>query len=200
MHQNDPLPAMDSFHWLVVMGGPMNIYEDDKYSWLPMERDFIKRAVDSGKIVIGVCLGAQLIADALGSRVRAGGHKEIGWFPVCRTAAAEQSRVLKDLPPEMYVLHWHGDTFEIPDGCIHAAESAAFRSQAFSYDDRVIGLQFHLEMTQKGVENIVANCQEEVVTAPYIQSIDEILSASGRLDTANDVMNRILDRLTQLHP
>lgn len=113
-HQQDPLPRMDEFDWLIVMGGPMNVYEEVKYPWLSVEKDFIKKAIENKKVVIGICLGAQLIADALGSKVHAGGHKEIGWFPVRKTDEAKTSLVFKDLPPVTDVFHLNGIHFRKP--------------------------------------------------------------------------------------
>ena len=199
-HQQDPLPEVGNIDWLVVMGGPMNIYEEDKYPWLPAEKGFISKAIETGKIVIGICLGAQLIADALGSEVYAGRHKEIGWFPVRSTSEAVLSQVFKGLPQETEVFHWHGDTFNLPPGCLHIAESAACRNQAFVYEERVIGLQFHIEMTRPGAEKIISNCREEIVESPYIQNAEEILSRDDRFKEANREMDRLLDRLSLLHP
>jgi GMP synthase-like glutamine amidotransferase len=194
-HQQDPLPEMENMDWLIVMGGPMNIYEEAKYPWLPLEKGFIRKAIETGKVVIGICLGAQLIADALGSKVYAGRHKEIGWFPVHKTDEAGKSRLFGDFPSETDVFHWHGDTFDLPSGCIPIAESAACRNQAFIYEERVIGLQFHMEMTGPGAERIVSNCREELVEAPFIQKAEAILSSADRFKAANEKMDRLLDRL-----
>ena len=135
---------------MIVMGGPMNIYEEKKYPWLLREKCFIEDATKTGKVVIGICLGAQIIADVLGANVYAGEHKEIGWFPIFRTKEAGESIVFRDFPSELEVFHWHGDSFDLPSGCIRLAESAACPNQAFIYDERVVGLQFHLEVTRQG--------------------------------------------------
>jgi GMP synthase-like glutamine amidotransferase len=198
-HENGPLPAMDAFDWLIVMGGPMNIYEEDKYPWLAAEKSFLKEAVEGGKIAIGICLGAQLIADTLGSKVYAGSRKEIGWFPIQKTGEAAESRLFRDLPTETVVFHWHGDTFNLPPGCLHVAQSAACRNQAFVYEERVIGLQFHMEMTRQGMDAIIENCRDELVEAPYIQSADEIVSNADLYKTANREMDLLLDRLFSIH-
>jgi GMP synthase (glutamine-hydrolysing) len=182
------------------MGGPMNIYEEDKYLWLVNEKDFIGKAIDNKKVVIGVCLGAQLIADALGSKIYPARHKEIGWFSVRKTDEAEASQAFKDFPKVTDVFHWHGDTFDLPDGCIAIAESEACRNQAFICEELVLGLQFHIEMTYRGAEKIVSNCREEIVEAPYIQNAEEILSDAGRFKEANKKMDQLLDRLSLLHP
>ena len=197
IYQNESFPGMDQFDWLVVMGGPMNIYEDDKYPWLTDERRYIKHAIEEGKVVVGICLGAQLIADALGARVYAGPCKEIGWFPVRKTEEAGASIIFKDFPPQMEVFHWHGDTFPLPSGCLHLAESEACLNQAFAYEERVIGLQFHLEMTSQNVEAILAGCRDELVDAPYIQNAEDILSSPEKFSAANTEMHGLLDRLAR---
>jgi GMP synthase-like glutamine amidotransferase len=194
-HRQDPLPDIQTFDWLVLMGGPMNIYEEAEYPWLHEEKRLLKQAIDTGKVVIGICLGAQLIADALGSRVYAGRQKEIGWFPVKKCAGAGNTSLFKDLPEKMDVFHWHGDTFNLPSGCIHIAESEACRNQAFLYEERVVGLQFHLEMTRKGIEEIVLNCGQELVDGPFIQNAEEILAGAEQLKETNRVMDNILNRL-----
>ena len=199
-HQQDPLPEMEKPDWIIVMGGPMNIYEENKYPWLSSEKNFIKRAIENKKVVIGICLGAQLIADALGSGVYAGRYKEIGWFPVHKTDEAEKFPLFKHFPQEMDVFHWHGDTFDLPHGCVLIAESAACKNQAFSYEDRVIGLQFHIEMTQAGAEKILSNCRHEIVEAPYIQDGEEIPSNVEKFTEVNKEMDRLLTRLSLLHP
>lgn len=199
-YQNDPLPEMKDFDWLIVMGGPMNIYEDVKYPWLSKEKEFLRKAIEAGKTIIGICLGAQLIADALGSEVYAGKHKEIGWFPIRKTDEAERSLLFNDFPVELDAFHWHGDTFDLPVGCVHVAGSEACRNQAFIYEERVIGLQFHIEMTRQGVGKIIFNCREEMVEAPYIQNAEVILSNADRFTEANKEMDRLLDRLSLLGP
>jgi GMP synthase (glutamine-hydrolysing) len=123
LYNNDPLPEPEEFDWLIVMGGPMNIYEEDRFPWLAREKVFIKDAIDSGKIVLGVCLGAQLIADALGAKIHKNQYPEIGWFDVRLTDAARKSRVFRRLPERFTAFHWHGDTFDLPPGATRIAES-----------------------------------------------------------------------------
>ena len=197
-HKMDPLPEIGNIDWLILMGGPMNIYEETGYPWLSKEKDFLRKAIESGKTIIGICLGAQLIADALGSKVYAGRHKEIGWFPIRKTEEAARSGLFKNFPAVMNVFHWHGDTFDLPSGCVRVAESAGCRNQAFTYEERVIGLQFHLEVTPKGAEAMVANCGEEIVEAPFIQNTEGILSSANGFVRANREMDRLLDRISLL--
>jgi GMP synthase-like glutamine amidotransferase len=138
------LPGLDEFDWLVIMGGPMNIYEEDKYPWLAREKRFIWDSIASNKIVLGICLGGQLIADVLGGKVRRNLYKEIGWHPIKLTSEGQKSRIFSVLPKTFMAFHWHGDTFEIPPQALRAAESEACANQAFMLG-KAIGLQFHLE-------------------------------------------------------
>ncbi|OHE78530.1 MAG: amidotransferase [Verrucomicrobia bacterium GWF2_62_7] len=197
LHAGDPLPRLDQLDWLVVMGGPMNIYEEDKFLWLAAEKRFIKTAIEGGKVVLGVCLGAQLIADVLGGPVHRNAHKEIGWFPVRKTGAAARSRVFEALPTELEVFHWHGDTFVLPPGAIHLARSAACENQAFICDERVVGLQFHLETTPESARLLAQHCDDDLVVGPFIQSAEAMLSDRRRFDRINETMWKLLDRLQE---
>lgn len=192
----DPLPRLEAFDRLVIMGGPMNIYEDDRYPWLAAERALIRAAVEAGKSAVGVCLGAQLLADALGSKVFAGANKEIGWWPVRLLGNAQDAGLLAGLPEQPTVFHWHGDTFDVPPGAVQLAESEGCRSQAFVYDNRVLGLQFHLESTPDTVRSILAHCGHELVPARYVQSEAEILAADPALFAdVNRMLETLLNRL-----
>lgn len=196
LYRGDQLPAAMDFQRLVVMGGPMNIYEHERYPWLVEEKRFIGRAIEAGKTVIGICLGAQLIADVLGARVYPGPEKEIGWFPIRLTGEGVRSGLFAGLPERFTVFHWHGDTFTLPEGAMRLAESDACANQAFLYDDRVLGLQFHLESTPQSVELITARCADEVVAGPHIQDIESMRAAdSETFQTIHQAMESILDRL-----
>lgn len=197
LYAGDPLPLLADFDRLVIMGGPMNIYEDDRYPWLAAERQFIRQAIDGGKSAVGVCLGAQLLADALGSRVVAGAHKEIGWWPIRMTEAGRRSGFIAGLPEQTTVFHWHGDTFAVPPGAIHLAESEGCLSQAFLYDHRILGLQFHLESTPETVRSLLDHCGDELVPGRYIQTAAEISAADPALFAGiNRLLTTLLDRLT----
>lgn len=194
-HRGEALPAVEDVDLLVVMGGPMNIYEEAKYPWLAQEKRFIERAIAAGRHVLGVCLGAQLVADVLGARVYANTDKEIGWFPVETTAAAQASGLFGAFPARLEVFHWHGDTFDIPAGAVHVARSAGCAHQAFVYDERVVGLQFHLETTPASAQQLIAQCADEIVAGRYIQTPQEMLADARRFDAINHVMQGLLDRL-----
>jgi GMP synthase (glutamine-hydrolysing) len=194
-YDDDSLPKIADIDWLVVMGGPMNIYEDDKYSWLTPEKRFIEQAITANKTVVGICLGAQLIADVLGATVYQGRYKEIGWFPIRLTKAAQDLAIFDALPPEFTVFHWHGDTFDLPEGAIQLAYSEACQNQAFIYGQNVLALQFHLESTQESVQQIIENCANELLEGKYIQQPEQMLGAEDNFNQINTMMSSILDGL-----
>ncbi len=177
VYANDPWPVLESLDGLVVMGGPMNIDEHTRYPWLPAEKQFLRAAIAAGKRLVGVCLGAQLLADALGARVTQGQHKEIGWFPLTFTEAGA-ALLGAEHPRQLEVLHWHGDSFALPTGCRHLAFTAACENQGFLYDDRILALQCHLEATPESVQALVTNCRDELMAAPYIQPAERLLAGS----------------------
>ena len=130
--------------------------------------------------VLGICLGAQLIADVLGARVYANEHKEIGWFPVERADSAGTTEVGRAFPESLEAFHWHGDTFDLPDGAVHLARSAICENQAFLHKGRVLALQFHLETTRETAEMLIENCRDELDGGPHVQSAEFMLSSDAR--------------------
>ena len=193
----ETLPAVDSFDWLIVMGGPMGIYDEDQYPWLADEKVCIGQAIRAGKTVLGVCLGAQLIADVLRARVYFGGHREIGWFDITRAAEAEQTTLSKALPEKTEVFHWHGDTFDIPEGAVRLAESAACKNQGFVYGNRVVALQFHLETTPESAAALVGNCRAELDGSDFVQSEEEILAGFAKYTGLNLILTDVLAALEE---
>jgi len=190
-------PDQDGFDWLVVMGGPMGVADEATYPWLAGEKAFIRRSIDAGKTVIGICLGAQLLAEVLGARVYRNPEKEIGWMPIELTDAGRGSHCFGFLPPSLDVFHWHGDTFELPPGAVHLARSAVCAHQAFIWDSRVLGLQFHLESTPQSVADIVTECADELVPAPHIQSAETMLAKPvAEYADLHSALWGILDRLS----
>lgn len=194
-HAGDSLPDPDSIDWLIVMGGPMGVYDQDRYPWLKEEIAWIRDAIASGKTVFGVCLGAQLIAAALGAKVYPNGQKEIGWFPVRLTEEGRQSLLLKGFPQELPAFHWHGDTFDLPAGGVRLMTSVACANQAFSHGNRVVGLQFHLEVTPGGVSALIDQCGHELIPGPFIQTAGQLQGSSDRFNSINLQMNVLLDHL-----
>ncbi|RAI99382.1 GMP synthase (glutamine-hydrolysing) [Chitinophaga skermanii] len=192
------IPDLTDIDMLIIMGGPMSVYESARYPWLNVEKKLIGRAIDQGKIVLGICFGAQLIAATLGAAVIPNPQKEIGWFPVSFNHVAAHTPLLEFLPPTLEVFHWHGDTFELPEGASRFGSSAACKNQAFMYGDRVIGLQFHLEMTATGVDEMLVHGEHEILPAPYIQSIPTIESKINAVGRINEYMYQLLDKLADI--
>ena len=188
-------PAVDAYDWLVVMGGPMNIYDHQAHSWLEQGKRAIANAIERGKVVVGVCLGAQLVADALGAKVNPNAFKEIGWFPVILTAEAKDHALTNAIPHRFTAFHWHGDTFDLPARAVHLAASEACANQMFVYDNRVLCLQFHLEMTERGISDLIENCRNEIVADQYVQSADAMLEGKSHLQGGYAVLDCLLDRL-----
>ncbi len=196
LYRLEKLPGLDELDWLVVMGGPMNIYEDNEYPWLSAEKKFIGAAIEKGKIVLGICLGAQLIADVLGGQVVRNKYKEIGWFPVSLRAEGLASVPFRGFPDEFPALHWHGDTFSLPPGAVMLAESEACPAQAFSSNGgRVLALQFHLESSVDSVRALIQNCSDELVDGEYIQSADDILGKKENFSSIHSSMRRLLENM-----
>jgi GMP synthase-like glutamine amidotransferase len=192
---NDPLPAIDSFDWLIVMGGLMNVYETDAYPWLIDEKAFLRTVIDRGTPVLGVCLGAQLAADALGGKVTRNPQKEIGWFPVSLTNEARESPFFRDLPQQFTAFQWHGDTFAIPPGAVRLAENDVCPNQAFQYGDHVVGLQFHIEYSARSIEKMIDNCGDELIESPFIQRPEQMLPRTAEIEAATEQLHRILEAM-----
>lgn len=197
---NPRLPEPADIDWLIVMGGPMGVDDETEYEWLPGEKQFIKKAIDEGKTVLGICLGAQLIAEVLGAKVYSNQYKEIGWYPIEFNENALKDKLLRGFEPELTVFHWHGDTFDIPQDAIWLACSKVCKNQAFLYNEKVLGLQFHFEMTDSSLKNMIENGKDELKTGPFIQSVDMILNNMDLVEDNKRALFTILDRLaSHLH-
>lgn len=164
-------PAINSFDILVIMGGVMGVYEESKYDWMKAEKQFIKKSIEANKKVLGICLGAQFIAEALGAKVFQHSKKEIGWFEVEKVA---QHKLTGDLPQSFTTFHWHGDTFTLPDNAIHLFKTNACTQQGFVYNNNVAGLQFHMEVKEDLLNNMIKNEGAELIKADHVQTEVEI--------------------------
>jgi len=199
LFEGEALPELEKFDWLVIMGGPMNIYEDEKYPWLAAEKSFIREAIEGKKVVLGICLGAQLIADVLGGKVRRNDHREIGWHPVSLTPEGSRSEIFGVLPKKFVALQWHGDTFDIPPGAAWMAKSEACENQAFQLG-KAIGLQFHLEASMDSINDLIKNCSDELSGGgDYVQSDRQILAGVDVIPEMNGLMARFLDEVERLY-
>lgn len=194
-HAGEPAPDLDGLDWLVVMGGPMGVYDEAQHPWLAAEKEYLRQAIETGKPVLGVCLGAQLIACVLGAAVRRNPHREIGWFPVEWTAQTGPHPLAQALPPTFEAFHWHGDTFELPPGAVPLARSAACANQAFALGPGVVGLQFHLETTPASAAAMIAACPGDLVPGPFVQPAHELVREPARFDRLNSLYAGLLDRL-----
>ena len=176
---------------LVVLGGPVGAYEDDLYPVLGVEKTLIRERVSSGRPVLGICLGAQLIAAALGSRVYPGPVKEIGWAPVTLSAAGAGSPLAELTGP---MLHWHGDTFDLPAGATHLASTPDCRNQAFAIGAHVLGLQFHPEVRGEAIESWLIGHAAEIGSSPGV-SVENLRADTSRYAPAlGDRSQRFLDQ------
>jgi GMP synthase (glutamine-hydrolysing) len=196
LYQDNDFPDTTDFDMLIIMGGPMSVHDSTIYPWLEAEKTFISQAIKADKTILGICLGAQLIAHVLGAQVYPNKKKEIGWFPVNATPNAQKNSITKALPESMEAFHWHGETFFLPENAQLLASSQACKNQAFLYTDRVLGLQFHLETTPASARNLIRHCQNEMVPAPYVQSQEMIMAQPARFEKINTVMHALLNALS----
>lgn len=217
---DEALPRVVDYDWLIVMGGPMSVNDNDTHPWLPRERECIRDAVSAGRTVLGICLGAQLIAAALGASVYPNYYREIGWFPVsieprsatgnsdgaggraageADTAPENPAALFAQLPASISALHWHGETFSLPAGSELLARSDACVNQAFSVGDRVLGLQFHLEATRESTRDLIEGAPGDLTeNGPYVASREEILDDVAPFAQTNRHMEAILAYLERL--
>jgi GMP synthase-like glutamine amidotransferase len=198
LYKSELTHAPDDLDWLIIMGGPMGVHDERVHPWLKDEKAFIRAVIGLGKPVLGICLGAQLAAEALGAKVYPNTFSEIGWFPVKREAAPSASPLAAVFPDKTNAFHWHGDTFDIPQGAIRLASSAACRNQGFIWKDQVLGLQFHLEMTQASAEALIAHCMLETEHSTWVQQPSAMMKNPSRFNTINLLMNKVLDTMETL--
>ncbi len=192
LYRGEALPRVGAFDLLVVMGGEMNIYQYRDWPWLKAESAFIKSTLAQGKWAIGICLGAQLIADALGAQVVQNPTIELGWLPITWTKEARGA--FPDLPASSTVLHWHGDTFGLPPGALRLAASEGCAEQGFLVPHRCLGLQFHIEVDPALVQEYVEG-QGEWPTGPHTQTPEAILAkAASHCDQNRALLHRMLDQ------
>jgi GMP synthase-like glutamine amidotransferase len=190
------LPSLNSTDMIIAMGGPMSANDEAELPWLVPEKAFIRDAVLRGIPVLGVCLGAQLIAAAMGAKVYPNAVKEIGWLPV-RAVPAPPGTFR--FPEELIAFHWHGETFDLPTEAVRIAGSAGCANQAFQLGPKAIGLQFHLETTPESASALLQNSLDDLTPGPYIQTESEMREAPlSSYQAINAVMNEILSYLVRV--
>jgi GMP synthase (glutamine-hydrolysing) len=193
LYQQEAVPLITDIDAVVVMGGPMSVSDETQFPWLKNEKEFLAAAIAANKPVLGICLGAQLIAEVLGARVYRAAQREIGWFPIDTSEAFLQSAYGEVFAKQFMAFHWHGDTFTLPEGALPIGSSAACACQGFVFSDRVIGLQFHLEMTSTGVAKLAKHCAAELVPTEFVQSAGQLIVDEQRFA---DMHRRMADLLT----
>ena len=159
----DAEPSLEGYEGLIVLGGPMNVDEIDKYPFLETEVRLIEEAMERDFPILGICLGSQLLAKAMGGRVIKNSEKEIGWYDVSPTEKGTSDPLISHLSGVEKIFQWHGDTFELPRGAVHLASSPLCTNQAFRMGDNIYGFQFHLEVDEPMIErwlNVTAHKEE----------------------------------------
>jgi GMP synthase-like glutamine amidotransferase len=194
LYRDTTLPSLSDFDMLTVMGGPMSANDEAQLGWLGPEIALVREAIAADKIVLGICLGAQIIAKALGARVYPGGTKEIGWFPVQRTGSHS---LFDGLPDSFTTFHWHGETFDLPHEATSLAKSKITETQAFAVGQHVLGLQFHMEATEQSVCALLKGAAHEIGSGVFEQRPDTIVAGLNQCTNLRPLLDTVLGRLTE---
>ena len=193
-------PALADFDGLLILGGAMSVHDTDRLPWLREEKAFISAALRAGKITLAICLGAQLVAEALGGEVRANHAPEVGFWTVRFSAKSLEHPLLSGWPDKAAVLHWHSDTFTVPPGAVRVGMSAATATQGFVWGDGVIGLQFHPEMTVPMVEQLIADeNHEHAPEEEFVQTAEQIRAKLKSVWKGRKLLEVLLENLVALH-
>jgi GMP synthase-like glutamine amidotransferase len=196
VYSGEPIPASGSYDWLLVLGGSMGVHDTAQYPWLSSEKARIQDDIGSGKTVVGICLGAQLIAESLGARVTTARHREIGWFPITTTPEARGRFPL--LTPSLQAVCWHNDTFELPAGAVRLGSSQGCANQGFFAGDRILGLQFHLEWPIQDLRKLILTSQSDFdLPGRYVQRPSDMLDRVEWSQRACDLMSHLLDAMPE---
>jgi GMP synthase-like glutamine amidotransferase len=197
------LPSGPDADWIIVMGGPMGVHDEGAFPWLKAEKAALRAALDRGAAVLGVCLGAQLMADVLGAEVKPNAVKEIGWFPVALSDAAKATWLGRVFPERFTPFHWHGDTFGIPAGAVPLGSSSACANQGFLWRERALGLQFHPEVTASSLAALMEACGSELSLAGtergrYVGDAGALRAGLAGAADLNAMMGKVCMRLESL--
>ncbi len=190
------LPAQTDFDWLIVLGGSQHVWQEQEHPWLMAEKRFISETLAKDKIILGICFGAQLLAETLGGRVFSNKHEEIGWYAVTVSDEAKGSYLLKNVPRKFLTFHWHSDHFTLPPGCTRLAFSKPTANQAFiAKNSRVAGLQFHPEYTLDMIQYFAIEYGNEWQKGQYVSGKEAVLSTSGQFPETYWLMELLLDNM-----
>jgi GMP synthase (glutamine-hydrolysing) len=197
-HAGMPVPVEMADHvGLIVMGGPMGVYEQAKYPFLRDEMHLIESALKLGRPVLGVCLGSQLLAAVVGAGVKKGERKELGWHAVTLTETAAQDALFTGVSTEFWPFHWHGDVFSLPRQAVGLASSRQTPHQAFRYGKNAYGILFHLEVTREQISQMVLDFADELQEAGGTAT--EITEQIPRhLPVLQEIAGEVFDRWASL--
>jgi GMP synthase (glutamine-hydrolysing) len=192
----EELPLLDEFDWLLVMGGSQHAWEEEIHPWLADEKEFISRALEIGKPILGICFGAQLLAESLGGRVFPNREKEIGWYDVTQNREGQRSFLFRNVPQSFKSFHWHSDHFSLPPDCICLAHSDVTQNQAFVHNSLpIVGVQFHPEYTREMVRYYSEEYGHEWAQGPYVAGKEAVLAKTRQIPDTYWLMERLLDNL-----
>jgi GMP synthase-like glutamine amidotransferase len=192
---NAVLPELSAIDWLIIMGGGMSVNDEKEFPWLVPEKQFIRKAVEAGKTVLGICLGSQLVSSALGAKVYKNKEKEIGWFDIHITNAALPDNLFNEAGRKFKVFHWHGDTFDLPENAVHLASSDACKNQAYLFGGKVLAMQFHLEPTLKSLQQMIEHGRDDLDPGKYVQSEEELTADKQLFESNRKILFKLLNRL-----
>lgn len=195
--KGEPLPRGERRDLLVVLGGPMSVGDTAEYPWLVGEKQFLRAALERGEMILGICLGAQLLAELLGGTVTQNvAGPEIGWFPVALDPAARDLRWFSRFPDSVMAFHWHGDTFSLPPNAVPIGNSAACANQGFAWGGHVLGLQFHLEATREWILGLMERAGK-LPRGEFVQDPRRIAGSPDDLDALERRLDELLDSLVR---
>ena len=195
LYRREVLPSLESVDWIVVMGGPMNVYEYRLYPWLREEKDFLAAALEANKTILGVCLGAQLLADVLGAKVYQNAEKEIGWLPISLRSGTDTDLFFPGAPRELTVFHWHGDTFDLPAEATGWRPALAARTKRSRLGNASLDCSFIIETTPLSVAALIEHCGHELTEGRFIQTAARITENRAHFRMNQQVLKTLLEQL-----
>lgn len=199
LHRGDSLPPPDWFQAVISLGGPMNVYEEGAYPFLKLEDWFIRQTLAEGVPFLGICLGGQLLAKAVGGLVTRNRVKEIGWHPITLDEMGRRDPLFANLPERFTVFHWHGETFSIPAGAVRLASSSACRNQAFRFGRIAYAFQFHLEVTPSMVEEWVDEYGAELAELGETVNPEKLLEETpAQWETLRPLSRQVFENFRRL--